>query len=217
MYRNHNETERLAVLAGTIRECQILKAMGRNADFEMDEGMRKALHRATVEGVKGGNNRLFRIARWQVQRNIGNGLPGMLWPDILHTLLKGMIEVVCGMSLQIVQRISKVDPAYKTSMGRVDKAMANMLPTMQAFFPVRPYAFTRGIFDLIKDKALHADKPVSSFMLGMNESLLLFPNSLAKSLANSLAYNGKRWRGKCQPCCCSSCLQSAQKVSFLTH
>jgi hypothetical protein len=142
--------------------------MGANQDFQMDEEMRKTLHRAKIEGVKGGNNRLFRIARWQVQRNIGNGLPGMLWPDILHTLLKGMIEVVCGMSLQIVQRISKIDPLYATSMGRVDKAMANMLPTMQAFFPVRPYAFTRGIFDLIKDKSLHADKPVSSFMLGTN-------------------------------------------------
>ena len=130
--------------------------------------MRKTLHRTKIEGVKGGKHRLFSIAQWQVQRNIGNGLPGMLWPHILHTLLKGMIEVVCGMSLQIVQRISKIDPLYATSMGRVDKAMANMLPTMQAFFPVRPYAFTRGIFDLIKDKSLHADKPVSSFMLGTN-------------------------------------------------
>jgi len=171
LYRNHNETERLAVLAGAIRECQILKAMGANQDFQMNEGMRQTLHRAKVEGVKGGNNLLFRIARWQVQRNIGNGLPGMLWPDILHTLLKGTIEVVCGMSLQIIQRISKLDPAYASSRGRVDRAMANMLPTMQAFFPVRPYAFTRGIFDLIKDKALHADKPVSSFMLGTNTIL----------------------------------------------
>ena len=196
IYRNHNKTERLAVLAGAIRECQILKAM--------DEEMRKTLHRAKIEGVKGGNNRLFRIARWQVQRNIGNGLPGMLWPDILHTLLKGMIEVVCGMSLQIVQRILKIDPLYATSMGRVDKAMANMLPTMQAFFPVRPYAFTRGIFDLIKDKSLHADKPVSSLVI-------------TPLIYNCLAYKVKQQRGKCQAYCCSSCLQSAQKESSQTH
>jgi hypothetical protein len=64
-------------------------------------------------------------------------------------------------------------------MGKVERSMVSMLPTLQAFFPVRPYAFHDGVFELIKDKALEADvfelikdkaleadKPVSSFMLG---------------------------------------------------
>ena len=168
-YRDHNHTELLAKLSGDIQAKQILKAMGKAADFQMDEDMRKLLHRAKIEGVKGGSNPLFRIARWQVQRKIGYGLPGMLWPDILHTLLKGMVEVVCGMTLQIIQRVSKVDSRFRTAMGQLEKALANMIPTMQPSYPVRPYAYTRGVFDLVKDKALKADKPVSSFMLGANK------------------------------------------------
>ena len=51
-------------------------------------------------------------------------------------------------------------------MGKVERSIVSMLPTLQAFFPVRSYAFHDGVFELIKDKALEADKPVSSFMLG---------------------------------------------------
>ena len=61
---------------------------------------------------------------------------------------------------------SKLDENFQTAMGKVERSMVSMLPTLQAFFPVRSYAFHDGVFELIKDKALEADKPVSSFMLG---------------------------------------------------
>ena len=90
----------------------------------------------------------------------------MIFPDLLHTFLKGMIECVCGWTLQIIRRISKLDENFRTAMGKVERSMVSMLQTLQAFFPVRPNAFHDGVFELIKDKALEADKPVSSFMLG---------------------------------------------------
>ena len=166
MIRDHNEMERLSAVAGQIRANQILKAMGQAPDFRMDEVKKRELHRAKVHGLKGGENALFKISRWQVQRNIGHGLPGMLFPDMLHTILKGVIEVACGWALQIIWRISKLDAKYRSAPGELEDRLIKMQSTTQAFFPVRPYAFSRGVFDLVKDKAINAAKPVSSFMLG---------------------------------------------------
>ena len=165
-FRDHNDTELHSTLAGSIRTLQILNKMGRASGFKMTGDMHRQLHRTKIFGLKGGENCLFKVARWQVQRGIGRGLPAMIFPDLLHTFLKGMIECVCGWTLQIIRRISKLDENFRTAMGKVEKSMVSMLPTLQAFFPVRPYAFHDGVFELIKDKALEADKPVSSFMLG---------------------------------------------------
>lgn len=90
----------------------------------------------------------------------------MLWPDVLHTLLKGMIEICIGWSLQIVQRISRLDQRYRSSMSNIEMNLKSMMTSHEAFCPVRSYDFARGIFCLIKDKSMRANKPVAGFMLG---------------------------------------------------
>ena len=58
----------------------------------MTEDMHRQLHRTKIFGLKGGENYPFKVARLQVQRGIGRGLPAIIFPDLLHTFLKGMIE-----------------------------------------------------------------------------------------------------------------------------
>ena len=141
--------------------------MGRgDQEFRMDDRFKRALHKAKVMGLKAGRNPMFKIPRYQVQLGVTGGLPGMLWPDVLHTLLKGLIEVCIGWSLQIIQRISLLDRAYRSARNNVEEYLTSMQTTYEAFSPVRPVRFAKGVFCLIKDKSMKASKPVSGFMLG---------------------------------------------------
>jgi hypothetical protein len=135
-------------------------------DFRMDDRLSRALHIAKVMGLKAGSNPMFRIPRYQVQHGASGGLPAMLWPDVLHTLLKGFIEVCIGWSLQIIQRISLLDEVYRSAKTNIEDFLTRVQTTYEAFSPVRPVRFARGVFDLLKDKSMKANKPVSGFMLG---------------------------------------------------
>ena len=113
--------------------------MGRgDQEFRMDDRFKRALHKAKVMGLKAGRNPMFKIPRYQVQHGVTGGLPGMLWPDVLHTLLKGLIEVCIGWSLQIIQRISLLDRAYRSARNNIEDYLTSMQTTYEAFSPVRP-------------------------------------------------------------------------------
>jgi hypothetical protein len=141
--------------------------MGRgDREFSMDDRLKRALHKAKVMGLKAGSNPMFKISRYQIRHGVGGGLPAMLWPDVLHTLLKGLIEVCIGWSLQIIQRISHLDHRYRCARSNIEDYLTSLLTPHEAFSPVRPVRFAKGIFGLIKDKSMKANKPVSGFMLG---------------------------------------------------
>ena len=89
-------------------------------EFRMDERLKRALHKAKIMGLKAGSNPMFRIPRYQVQHKASGGLPAMLWPDVLHTLLKGFIEVCIGWSLQIIQRISLLGETYRSARTNIE-------------------------------------------------------------------------------------------------
>ena len=135
-------------------------------EFIMDDRLKRALHRAKIMGLKAGSNPMFKIPRYQVQHGASGGLPAMLWPDVLHTLLKGFIEVCIGWSLQIIQRISLLDETYRSARNNIEAYLTSTQTTYETFSPVRPVRFARGVFDLLKDKSMKANKPVSGFMLG---------------------------------------------------
>ena len=141
--------------------------MGRgDREFVMDDRLKRALHKAKVMGLKVGRNPMFKIPRYQVHHGASGGLPAMLWPDVLHTLLKGLVEVCIGWSLQIIQRIARIDPTYRSARSNIEDRLMSMQIPHEAFSPVRPVRFAKGVFCLIKDKSMKSNKPVSGFMLG---------------------------------------------------
>ena len=110
-------------------------------DFRMDDRLSRALHIAKVMGLKAGSNPMFRIPRYQVQHGASGGLPAMLWPDVLHTLLKGFIEVCIGWSLQIIQRISLLDEVYRSAKTNIPDESANNL---RSIFASKTSPFCKG-------------------------------------------------------------------------
>jgi hypothetical protein len=147
--------------------CVNSSGMGRgDRNFMMDDRFKRVLHKAKIMGLKAGGNPMFKIPRYQVQHGASGGLPAMLWPDVLHTLLKGLIEVCIGWSLQMIQRISLLEVTYRSARSNIEDFLTGVQAHKEAFSPVRPYHFAKGVFDLLKDKSMKANKPVSGFMLG---------------------------------------------------
>jgi len=138
----------------------------------------------TIKGLKGSITRRLTITEKKMQRQGKecNVLPGRmklpqlhmhvpkdfnnfymaLSVDLLHTLLKGMLEYIASWVLQIVLAISKsknhMFTLFKGCAKRLD-ALMSAFPRFHALFPVKWHRFPKGATSFMKSEALKGGKP----------------------------------------------------------
>jgi hypothetical protein len=72
-------------------------------------------------------------------------------PDILHTVGKGIIEYIIGITLQIIMIVSRIDPDnFRTSLATLD-ARVRTFPSFNSAHPTRPVSWIHGLSPFIKD------------------------------------------------------------------
>ena len=78
--------------------------------------------------IDAGDNALYELFYYANCRQIGKGLHGSCWPDILHVVLKGIVEKNLSMSLAIVYGLPRVmgDESWSDSMSILDDRTANI-------------------------------------------------------------------------------------------
>jgi hypothetical protein len=74
-------------------------------------------------------------------------------PDYLHTVFKGIVVDMIGISLQLVIMTSKIDPQFRRTLSLIDIRMKSF-PTGNSAHPTRPYAWIHGISGFIKSLSL---------------------------------------------------------------
>jgi hypothetical protein len=86
------------------------------------------LKKASDLCIDAGDNALYELFYYANCRRIGRGLHGSCWPDILHVVLKGIVEKNLSMSLAIVYGLPRVmaSESWSDSMSILDDRTANI-------------------------------------------------------------------------------------------
>jgi len=87
----------------------------------------KAILRKTADFcVSAGDNPMYELFYYANCRSIGRGLHGSCWPDMLHVVLKGIVEKTLAWSLAIVYGIHRLaGDEWETGMAVLDARVAN--------------------------------------------------------------------------------------------
>ena len=87
----------------------------------------KAILRKTADFcVSAGDNSMYELFYYANCRSIGRGLHGSCWPDMLHVVLKGIVEKTLAWSLAIVYGIHRLaGDEWETGMAVLDARVAN--------------------------------------------------------------------------------------------
>jgi len=90
-------------------------------------GADKAILRKAADlCVTGGDNAMYELFYYANCRGIGRGLHGSCWPDMLHVVLKGIVEKTLAWSLAIVYGIHRLaGKRWITGMALLDDRVAN--------------------------------------------------------------------------------------------
>jgi len=75
-----------------------------------------------------GDNRLYELFYYANIRGIGNGFHGSCWPDMLHVVLKGIVEKNLSFSLALVFGMHKmIGEEFSDGMSRLDQRVSTMV------------------------------------------------------------------------------------------
>jgi hypothetical protein len=79
--------------------------------------------------IDAGENALYVLFYYANCRGIGGGLHGACWPDILHVVLKGIVEKNLSWSLALIYGLPRIiGDAWLDSMATLDDRVALLTP-----------------------------------------------------------------------------------------
>ena len=81
--------------------------------------------------IDAGDNALYELFYYANCRGIGGGLHGACWPDILHVVLKGIIEKNLSWSLAMVYGLHRIiGEDWMDGMATLDNRVALLTPVV---------------------------------------------------------------------------------------
>ena len=114
---------------------------GKPADFAV-------IKDATTYSIAGGDNRVYELFYGLNCLGLG-GMHAACWPDILHVVLKGIVEKTLSHILILVQAIEKHFPeSHGSAMSLLDQRVSCMEPVY--FDWMRWVSFSNGLSQLLK-------------------------------------------------------------------
>jgi hypothetical protein len=113
--------------------------------------------------IDAGDNSLYELFYYANCRKIGRGLHGSCWPDILHVVLKGIVEKNLSWTLAIVYGFHRIGgEQWQDSMAVLDARVENFA-VVPNFEGIRLYSFPDCLMIRVDQPTLHVIPGGSAF------------------------------------------------------
>ena len=137
-YRNDGEHEALAFKLAAVDARIVAADMKRFGDevvgakrYTKTADDRELEEKCYSVSIDAGDNALYELFYYANCRGIGRGLHGACWPDILHVVLKGIVEKNLSWSLALVYGLPRIiGEDWTDSMATLNDRVALLTPVI---------------------------------------------------------------------------------------